>query len=94
MVTNQLLLSPYSSCGVCHHRPANFVPGASNLQSTSAEDVKELPTVQRNTRGSTGICIAMNARRTKFLLTTELEGMATWTIEMIIQRLRGTTEVV
>ena len=69
------------------HRPANFVPGASNPQNTNAEDVKQLRIVQGNTRKSTGISTEMNATRTGFLLTTELEGMTTWTIEIMTQEL-------
>lgn len=64
------------------HRPTNFVRGASDPQSTNAEDVKQLRTVPGNTRRNTGISTEMNATRTEFLLTTELEGMTIWTIEM------------
>jgi hypothetical protein len=59
------------------------VPGASNPQSTNAEDAKQLRTVQGNTKRSTGISTEMNAARTECLLTTELEGMTIWTIEMM-----------
>jgi hypothetical protein len=61
------------------------VPGASNPQSTNAEDVKQLRTVQGNTRKSTGISTEMNAMRTEFLETIALEGMATRKIEMMTQ---------
>lgn len=77
------LVSSHPSCGVRRHRPAKFVRGASNPQSTNVEDVKQLPTVQGNTRRSTGISTDMNATRTEFFLTTELEGMTTWTIKMM-----------
>jgi len=59
------------------------VRGASNPQSTNAEVVKQLRTVQGNTKRSTGISTEMNATRTEFFLKTELEGMTTWTIKMM-----------
>jgi hypothetical protein len=55
--------------------PGNFAPCASSPQSVNAEDVKQLPIVQGSIRRNTGMSTRINAKRTKFLRTTKLEGI-------------------